>query len=271
MKESVELISLLGSPWTAKALWILDLCGINVHRRPFEPFADEIWLRYKLSIWPWDPRFWSRFTVPIAILRDNQKESETQSGILLDSLDIAKWALKRSAPEETQRVWPELQRWNALSDVLLNFGRAHFAKVATRDVRVAIEVLSPPWMKKLPAFLVRFIMKIGVAVFAFKYRRENQCNLDAVLAAVQEIRAALQKGKGKYLMGDRFSYADIVMAIAVNGLAPSKDVFQFTVPSKYEAEPFNVLSDFNDVKVWKNAIVKEHLPQILRVPSASED
>ena len=256
---SVELISLLGSPWTAKALWILHHCGIPFHRRPFEPMVDEVWLRYKLGLWPWHRRFWSRLTVPIAILKTPNQPSR----ILLDSLDIAEWAMTTSSTSNADMS--KLRPWNALSDVLLEFGRAAFVKVATTDVQAAIDVLAPPWMKKLPTFLVTIIMKVAVRVFAFKYQNENQQSKSSVaLEAVQKIRGALRSGNGQYLVGDQFSYADIVMAIAVNGLSPSDDVFQFTVPRKYDSEVSEFLHDFEDVKDWKNAVIKKHLPEMLR-------
>ena len=258
LTTSVELICLPGSPWTAKAVWMLHHCGISFQRRPFEPMVDEIWLRYKLGLWPWHGRFWGRLTVPIAILKDDSKPSR----VLSDSFDIAEWAMSTSS--KTVEV-SKLRPWNALSDVLLEYGRAVFVKVATTDVRAAIEVLSPPWMKKLPTFLVGIIMKVAVRVFAFKYRHENlQSSSSLALEAIQKLRAALRSGKGQYLVGDQFSYADIVMAIAVNGLSPSEDVFQFTVPRKYDSEISNFLKDFEDVKEWKNAVIKQHLPQMLR-------
>jgi len=256
----VDLISLLGSPWTAKAIWILHHCGIPFHRRPFQPFADELWLRYKLGLWPWHLRFWSRFTVPIAIIKKFKKLQ-----ILMDSFDIAEWAITTSETKPEVEELRQLRHWNTLSDVLLEYGRANFVKAATRDVRVAIEVIAPPWMKKLPSFLVTMVMKVAVKVFAFKYRHENSHSTSsAVVQAVQQIRAAIQGGKGKYLLGDKFSYADIVMAIAINGLSPSEDVFQFTVPRKYDPEAIDLLHDFPDVKDWKNAVMKQHLPPVLK-------
>ena len=167
----------------------------------------------------------------------------------------------------TSKSWDveKLRAWNALSDVLLEYGRAAFVNVAKKDVAVAIEVLSPPWMKKLPAFLVAAVMKLAVRIFAFKYRHENQQSTRRLaLQAVQKIRAAIQSGKGQYLMGDQFSYADIVMAIAVNGLSPSDDVFQFTLPQKYGSEVAELLEDFQEVKEWKNAVIKRHVPEMLK-------
>lgn len=263
----VDLISLLGSPWTAKTIWILHHCGIPFRRRPFEPFSDELWLRYKLGLWPWHLRFWSRFTVPIAIIKF-KKPGDAR--ILMDSFDIAEWAITTSETKTEVEELRQLRHWNALSDVVLEYGRANFVKAATRDVRAAIEVIAPPWMKKLPSFLVTMIMKVAVKVFAFKYRHENsQGTSSAVVQAVQQIRAAIQGGKGKYLLGDKFSYADVVMAIAINGLSPSEDVFQFTVPRKYDPEAIDLLHDFPDVKDWKNAVMKQHLPPLLKKnPSA---
>eukprot|EP00438_Fugacium_kawagutii_P034714 Skav216628 [mRNA] locus=scaffold3008:460655:461197:- [translate_table: standard] len=155
--------------------------------------------------------------------------------------------------------------WNQVSDALLEYGRATFIRAAKKDVRVAIEVLSPPWMKKLPATLVAMIMKVAVRVFAFKYRYENDnSRKNTVLLGLDTIRSAIQRGQGKYLVDDQFSYADIVMAIAVNGLSPSDDVFQFTIPRKYASEVSNLLEDYQDVKDWKNAVIKQHLPEMLR-------
>lgn len=252
---SVDLICLLGSPWTSKALWVLDHAGVPFKRRPFEPMVDELWLRWKMGLWPWHAAFWRRHTVPIAIL---QRPREPKR-ILSDSFDIAAWAIG-SGDMSTFRTW------NKLSDVILDYARACFARAATRDVGLAIEIMAPRWLKKLPAFLVRMVMTMGVKVFAMKYRHENRESSDpaVVLQAVGKVREALCSGKGRYLVGDQFSYADIVMAIAVNGLSPSKGVIQFTVPSHYATEPLDVLKDFEDVKQWKDEVMKRHLPQMLR-------
>ena len=249
---SVDLICLLGSPWSSKALWALEHAKIPFKRRPFEPMVDELWLRFKLGLYPWHAGFWQRHTVPIAVV---QRPNEP-SRILSDSFDIATWAMK-SGDISTFRTW------NKLSDVILDYARASFARVATRDVQLAVEILAPRWLKKLPAFLVRMVMTLGVKVFAMKYRRENLDSDPAVvLEAIGKLREALRKGQGRYLVDDRFSYADIVMAIAVNSLSPSKGVIQFTVPSRYgEAD---ILEDFEDVKKWKEDVMERHLPQMLR-------
>ena len=211
----LELICLPGSPWTAKVLWILDAASIDVSKRPFEPFVDEIWLRYKLGLWPWHGRFWSRMTVPIGIVNPTSIAS-TGSGkaeVMMESFDIAEWALNRSAVVEkpTDATLSKLRYWNDLSDVILRYGRAFFVDAAKRDVRVAIEVLSPPWMKKLPYIITKPLMYVALRVFAFKYRRENaDSSLESVLQAVRKIRAALKEGKGKYLMNDRCGGLEIL-------------------------------------------------------------
>lgn len=259
MASPVELICLPGSPWTAKTQWILHHCGILFSCRALEPVVDEIWLRYKLGLWPWHRQFWRRFTVPIAILR----KANEPTRILTDSYDIAEWAMTKST--ETSLDLTKIRAWNQVSNALLEYGRAAFIKAAKKDVRVAIEVLSPPWMKKLPTTLVVMIMKVAVRVFAFKYRYENDHSSEnTVLLGLDQIRSTIQRGQGQYLVDDKFSYADIVMAIAVNGSSPSDDVFQFTIPSKYGSEVSNLLKDYQDVKDWKNAVIKQHLPEMLR-------
>ena len=201
--SDLELICLPGSPWSAKAFWILDACSISFRKRPFEPFADELWLRYKLGLGPWHRRFWTRLTVPIAIVPTGTSNG---SGVLTESFDIAEWALRKSPGDEplTDATLQALRGWNDLSDVVMQYGRAAFVDAAKKDVRVAMEVLAPPWMKKLPYFIKKLVMTVAVKVFAFKYGRENAgSKLEAVMEAVQKIRAALQNGGGKFLMNDR--------------------------------------------------------------------
>ena len=203
----MELICLEGSPWSAKVLWILDACSINIQKRPFEPFVDEIWLRYKLGLWPWQRRYWTRLTVPIAIVQPEGSDTGgSGSCVLTESMDIAEWALRNAPGKEplTDATLLKLRYWNDLSDVILQFGRAAFVEAAKRDVRVAIEVLSPPWMKRLPHFLTKLVMTVALRVFAMKYRRENaQSKLEAVMDAVKRIRAALKEGGGQYLVNGR--------------------------------------------------------------------
>ena len=261
----LELICLPGSPWTAKVLWILDACSIDFTKRPFEPFVDEVWLRYKLGLWPWQPRFWSRLTVPIAIVHPTA--GTEKPCILTESFDIAEWALRNSAAggPPSAATLLKLRYWNDLSDVILSFGRAAFVDAAKKDIRVAIEVLAPPWMRKLPYFITKPLMKFAVTVFAFKYRRENAAsNQEATMQAVQRIRAALKEGSGKFLMSDKLTYADMVMAIALNFLAPTDGVLLFSIPKKYQTDDSDPLQEFEDVKAWKRAIF-ERMPQSLRV------
>ena len=54
------------------------------------------------------------------------------------------------------------------------------------------------------------------------------------------------------------------MAIAVNGLAPTEGALQFTIPRKFQSEPDDILAEFQDVKAWKEAIMKD-LPDVLRI------
>eukprot|EP00439_Symbiodinium_sp_Y106_P032552 s2870_g3.t3 len=269
MSGKMELICLPGSPWSAKVMWILDACSISVQKRPFEPFVDEIWLRYKLGLWPWQRRYWTRLTVPIAIVQPEATNTGgSRSCVLTESMDIAEWALRNAPGKEplSDATLLKLRYWNDLSDVILQFGRAAFVEAAKRDIRVAIEVLSPPWMKRLPHFLTKLVMTVALRVFAMKYRRENaQSKLEAVMDAVKRIRATLKEGGGKYLVNDRFSYADIVMSIALNFLVPSEGVMLFSIPKKYQTDAADPLQDFDDVKAYKAAIF-QHLPQVLRIP-----
>ncbi|CAJ1371472.1 unnamed protein product [Effrenium voratum] len=258
----VELLCLPGSPWSSKAMWILSLCKLPFQKRPFEPMVDEVWLRYKLKLWPWQWRFWQRLTVPVAIIREPAPKGTT---VLTDSFDIAAWALARSSPSPSPEQVAQLRRWNALSDAVLNFGRADFVRAALKDVRVAVEVIAPPWMRKLPLLFSGLVMWVAVRVFAWKYADKNkESTREVVQEAMRQVSVALKSGKGRYLVEDRFSYADIVMAIAVNGLAPTEGALQFTIPRKFQSEPDDILAEFQDVKAWKEAIMKD-LPDVLRI------
>ena len=78
------LWSLAYSPWSDKARWALEHCGVPYRRRAYRPLIDEPALRLKLR------RLSGPVSVPILDLGDE---------VLADSFEIARYADRRAVRE----------------------------------------------------------------------------------------------------------------------------------------------------------------------------
>jgi glutathione S-transferase len=135
-----------------------------------------------------------------------------------DSLDIAKHA-DRIGRGETLFPPPhiaEIELWNRRSDIALAAGRAIALLAAASHPQTARAMVPKPLRGLLGPLAEK-----GLSRFIDKYRmREDAERHEQTLeASLAQLETALA-GRSGHLIGDRLTYADIAMAVAVQLVVP---------------------------------------------------
>lgn len=201
-----ELLYIPYSPWSERALRVLRHHGIEHRRRPYLTMIGEPGLRLRLGRWGG--------TVSVPILFDDGQAVE-------GSYAIARWADRHGSGEA---LFPEgkesvIRAWDERSEAVLDAGRARTTARVARDPQALQESLPPPMDKLGPLGLP--IAKVGARFLALKYGMSRQ-STDAHLATMVEHLEALGRAlDGRdYVVGDRLTYADITMAVALTFVQP---------------------------------------------------
>lgn len=244
--KSLRLISLKVSPWSERVKWALDH-----HRLPYQniehaPFIGE--RRLRRIVGPGRPRA----TVPVLL---------TGEQVLCESWDIACYADRVGAGS---RLIPpsreaEVHRWNELADATMGAGRTLVSAALMRSPAAVDETLPPQvptWLRPV----LRPVGMYGVKWFARKYGLEL-ADLEAPRAKLRStlevLRAAL-RGDSPYLL-DSFSYADIVMATCLQGVAPVDGRYIALGPATRQAWTCAELAaEFPDVLAWRDRLYAQH-------------
>jgi glutathione S-transferase len=153
----------------------------------------------------------------------------------------------------------DIQRWNDLSDEAMSAGRALLVPVLLRTPKALDEQL-PPYVPRWSRPALRPLTRYATEWFAKKYAlrfEDAPAHLARVRTALEILRAALAKSS-PYLLGD-FSYADIVMAVTLQGVSPVDDHFIPLEPASREAWTRSELaSEFSDLVAWRDQLYERH-------------
>ncbi|MEZ4332751.1 MAG: glutathione S-transferase family protein [Myxococcota bacterium] len=202
----LELTAIAFSPWSEKARWALDHHGCDYHEVPYAPVLGEWRLRWRLR------RPVGRITVPV--LRDGDRW-------LTDSLDIARHAdsIGRGPTLFPERALAEILEWNRRSEAALAAGRAILMRTWARTPELAVAALPAD----LPQALRPLALSLGrrrLRGFMAKYGiQEDDPAPDRVLRDALETLERTLEGR-LHLIGDRFTYADIAMALTLQQVRP---------------------------------------------------
>jgi glutathione S-transferase len=239
------LTSLPFSPWSEKARWALDHHRIDYKNEGYIPILGEMSLRLRLR----RPR--GRVTVPV--LYDG-------STWHTDSFAIAKHA---DAIGSGPSLFPsgklaEIAAWNERSEAALAAGRALLMLASAGDPELALAMLPagvPFAIKPLLAPLARK----GVEAFIAKYRmRDGESTHEAVLSRELETLAAALAGK-RYLLGDALSYADITMAVVLQGLSPVDERYMARLPGVRPTASTTALAGrYAHLIEWRDELYAKH-------------
>lgn len=241
-----QLVFLHVSPWSERARWALDHHGLDYKKIPHVPFLGE--RRLRRLVGPGK----KRATVPVLL---------TASGVLTESWDIARYADRegRGTPLIPADREAEIRKWNDLADDAMSAVRAQTVGAMLNSPEALDESLPPQvprWLRSLLRPVTRFSMKW----FAKKYGLrldQREAQLAKLRAALTQLRTALASGS-PYVLGS-FSYADIVLASALQGVSPVDDRYirlgpgtrlTWTIPE--------LATEFSDLIAWRDRLYAQH-------------
>ena len=244
MASPPTLVVLPISPWSERARWALDHHRISYRTVRHAPFVGELRLRRLIGART------GPATVPVLIDGD---------AVFADSWDIAlhadrvgRGALLIPADRET-----EIRAHAELAERISTHGRALLLPELI-DNPEALDENAPLPIPARVAALLRPLMRVGTRWFARKYgidRSDRARSERAVRDGLDQLRAALEQ-RGSYLLG-KFSYADIVMATALQGIAPVADAYIRLGPAtrRVWTQP-ELAREYADLIEWRDVLYR---------------
>lgn len=245
------LWSISYSPWSEKARWALDACGVEHRRRPYQPLLDELMLRRRLGTW--------RGPVSVPIL-------DLGTDVLADSFDIAKYA-DRCAGSDEQRILrsedeDHIRRYDALSQRGLAAGRALGLARIVQD-KEALAELVPRGIRRALGPIAVAISRFGVARTLRKYADVTPSDPHDALAEVLDTleadlgRAEVGPHGTRHLLG-RFSYADIAMAQVLAFVEPPSTHLRLSPASRRAYRQADLAERHPELVRWRDALYRAH-------------
>jgi glutathione S-transferase len=238
------------APWCERARWALDH-----HRIPYSvaehiPLIGDLRLRWASGRW--------RGPVTVPLLVDG-------TASLMDSVAIARYAdLRGSAP----RLFPsdgavQVQDWCRRIDPLMQHGRSRVLAALLDDREALAEAAPLAGVRPLRPLMA------GPAAERRLQRKYRSGQPDAaariVGPVIRDLEAAI--GRGPYLVGGAFSFADIAAACAVQFILPVDAVHVRLAPQTRRVWTWNEMLESSSLLIaWRDWIYDRHRP---RVPTAS--
>lgn len=241
-----RLWSLSYSPWSDRARWALEHCGVEYERRPYQPLLGEPAMRLRLGQW----------TGPISV-----PVLETDEGCLTDSFAIARFA-DRNAAQKT--LFPEgseaeIERFNALSEAALSAGRTLGLQRILDTEREALDAFVPPMVARALGSAARSIAAWGVRRTLGKYAEATPRDLEgALMALLDALAEALPEATASdeeqcHLLGT-FSYADITMAEGLAFIVPPSSHLKLSAPSRRAYTWANLPKGYENLLAWRDRL-----------------
>lgn len=233
------------SPWSEKARWALDHHHLDYKEVSFVPLLGELALRVRMQRWS------GRITVPVL-----------QDGLtwFTDSFDIARYADRlgtgtRLFPDEHLA---EISEWNQRSEAALAAGRALLMLTMAGDPEFALGLLpvSPPAVLKP---VLAPIAQKGVQAFINKYRMRDAADQHESVFRSELERLAQATAGRRYLIGDTLTYADIAMAMVVQGISPVDERYLARVPgTRPSAITAELGRRYAELISWRDQLYAQH-------------
>ncbi len=234
------------SPWSERARWSLDHHRLPYKEVEYTPMLSEARVRFKLG------RAGGRVTVPILF---------GDGVVLRDSFDIARHAdvIGSAQPLFPADTLADITAWNERVEPGLHAGRSMTVRRTAKHSgarRDSLPKAVPQWMKPV----LEPVASMGVRYFEHKYglgdrtAEQDEATLRDVLV---EIRNAL--GQGSYLLGDRFTFADVIASGALQFVVPLDDQWRRATAAEREVWGTPSLADeFADLVSWRDALYAKH-------------
>ncbi len=238
-----HLYALSYSPWSEKARWALDHHRLDYVEHEYVPILGEPALRWAAR------RPFGRVSVPTLI----------EDGVpYIDSLVIAKHADEIG---KRARLFPdgaiaEIERYNELSEAMLSAAREICVPRMSADAEAAAEA-APPY---LPGRRLLARSSVGLAGLflrtKYKMRADETQSLGTIRGGLVALRAALDD---RETLLPTFSYADIVMAVTLQWVAPLPPEIRPVGPALRRILQLPELAEeFADLVAWRDRLYAAH-------------
>lgn len=193
-----------------------------------------------------------RATVPVLLAGDE---------VLTESWDIAVYADREGSGPKLVLAdrEKEIRKWNDLSDETMKAGRSLVIAALLASPDALDESLSsrlPKWIRALS----RPVTRHGTKWFARKY----ELGLDQTTGALGKLRSTLSllrealSTSSPYLLGT-FSYADIVMAVVLQGIVPVDDCYMpIGAATRKTWTRVELAAEFADLVAWRDGLYERH-------------
>lgn len=243
---SPRLVQLPLSPWSERARWVLDHHRVHYQSIVHVPVIGERRLRQLVGV----PG--QLATAPALLLPD---------AVLRDSWDIAQYAERHGsgAPLLPRAKEREVREWDELAARGMAAGRTLVMRAMLASPHALDETLPRPVPRSLRPWL-RPITRRATRWFAQKYELpldDEAGQLAQLRASLAALRAGLERSS-PYLLGS-FSYADIVMAVLLQGVSP---VPHHYIPlgraTRLAWTRPELASEFSDLIAWRDRLYEEH-------------
>ena len=237
MVRSQKPLLLVGesfSPWTKKARWALEYCGVDHAYQEYTPTLSEPALRWRLGQWT------GSVSVPVLFGRE----------VVRGSWDIARYA-NRVAGDARLGDFEANSVWNDLSEAALAEGRTRVVRCILQDDEALVESL-PSWVPSQLRRSLRFVARDAVQRLDRKYA--HLLKPGALRHALLQTRNRLAEIHGDYLLGG-FTYADIAMAVVLEVVAPAARAEPPLGPATQACWHDAALTEeFQDLVQWRNRL-----------------
>ncbi len=243
----VTLYTISYSPWSEKARWALDASHIAYREAVFVPMLGEPGLRLRSRRWR------GRMSAPFLLDGDDS---------VVDSFAIARWAARRSKtcsllpPEHMNAI----VAWNTRSERFLEAVRILVTRAVAANDEAASELVPRPLNRLGP--LTRLLAKTGSRYLRWKYHftlEHAGAARDLIRRECLHLRHHLN-GRESPLVGGAFSFADIAMAAALQGVTPvSQRHWPLGDRTRRCWRPDKDLAeDFVDLAGWRDGIYEAY-------------
>ncbi len=241
MEAPRTLVLLPYSPWSERVRWALDHHGLAHRVVEHVPVLGERRLRKLVG------RRAGPATVPVLI------EGDT---VLTESWEIAMHAdrIGNGALLLPAAKVAEIRRWGELADTTMRHGRALVIAGMMKSPG-ALDEAMPATVPPLVRRMLRPVNRWGTGWFARKYGVQIGDPAPAV-AGLRAGLLALREGLagGPYLLGE-FSYADMIMATLIQGVAPVADEYIRIGPATRAVWTHPELAaEFADLVRWRDEL-----------------
>jgi glutathione S-transferase len=240
----LRLLSLHVSPWSERVRWALDHHRLAYRKEEHLVFLGERKLR-RLTGKPHN-------TVPVLV---------ADGVVLSDSWDIARYV---DAEGASPSLFPaahvaEIEAWARTTDRLLEAGRGLIIRALMADRQALDEALPGPVPAALRP-LMRPVVRGVTRYFAKKYAVGDPAREAGELAAVRAVLDQMRAlGLAQRTVFETFTYADVLLASALQGISPVADRHLRLRPATRRVWTRDALArDYADLLAWRDWVYDAH-------------